>query len=622
MRLLPITIAIATLCIGGCGGGPGPAAGEPVVLGPFECGARHTPIAAVQGKGATSPRAEVVVDVEGVVVGNFQRGLGGFYIQSPPAEADADPATSEGLLVLVPAARDDVKRGRRVRVRGTVGEAGGRDEGPATTAIVRLTEIRVCGEGAEVPLTVIDAPPPDWERYEGMRVLLPGPVTVTGNDGLHRFGALEVSLGGRLYQPTERHPPGPAARELAAANQRARLRIDDARLTENPERVWWLEQPVSNRRPWRVGTEVEGLRGVIEERDGRYTLQLDRAPATVRQAPRPVLPPEVGGDLRVAAMNLLNWFNGDGSGGGFPTARGASDPEELARQRGKLVAALAALGADIVALAELENDGDGERSASAELVAALNRELGRAGDYAQVAMPALGLGDDQIRVGLIYRSGRVQPVGPPAALNAGAFATRNRVPLAQSFEPAGGGPRLTVVANHWKSKGGCGEADPANADRGDGQGCWNATRVAAARELADWIARDPTSAGSPDVLILGDLNAYAEEDPLRLLRERGWVDAVASGENGAPPYSYVWDGQSGRLDHALASASLAPRLAGGRHWHINADELPVFDYDTEGKSERRRGLAGRTPFRSSDHDPLVVGIHHAPPPAAPAQTPR
>lgn len=613
---LHLSAAIAATLLAACGGGPGSSSGEPVVLGPFECGAGATPIATVQGSGPTSPRADVVVDVEGVVVGNFQRGLGGFYIESAPGETDADPATSEGLFVAVPAPRDDVKRGLRVRVRGTVGEVGATEDGPATTAIVRLTDLRACGDGGEMPITAITAPPSDWERYEGMRVELPGAVTVTGNDALLRFGYVDVSLAGRMYQPTELHAPGPQARELAAANQRARLRVDDARASENPDRIWWLEQPVSNRRPWRVGTEVEGLRGVIDERFGRHTLQLDRAPATVRHAARPEAPPEVPGDLHVAAFNLLNWFNGDGDGGGFPTARGAGDREELLRQRAKLVAAIAAMGADVVALMELENDGDGEASASTELVAALNRALGADGDYVQVPVPPQGLGTDEIRVGLIYRSGRVQPVGAPAVLDGGAFATLSRVPLAQTFEPAGGGPRLTVVANHFKSKGGCTEADAANADRGDGQGCWNAARVAAARELADWLATDPTGSGSADVLIVGDLNAYAQEDPVRLLRERGWVDALA-GTDGVPPYSFVWNGESGRLDHALASASLAARIAGGTEWHINADELTVFDYNTDRKSERRQGLAGRTPFRSSDHDPLVVGIHHvAPAPAS------
>jgi hypothetical protein len=604
--------AIAATLLAACSGGPGSSSGEPVVLGPFECGAPATPISVVQGSGATSPRADVVVDVEAVVVGNFQRGLGGFYIESAPGETDADPATSEGLFVAVAAPRDDVKRGRRVRVRGTVGEVGAVDDRPATTAIVRLTDLRVCGDGGEMPVTRITAPPPDWERYEGMRVELPGAVTVTGNDALLRYGYVDVSLAGRLYQPTELHAPGPQARELAAANQRARLRVDDARATENPDRIWWMEQPVSNRRPWRVDTELEGLRGVIDERYGRYTLQLDRAPTTVRQAPRPEAPPEVPGDLRVAAFNLLNWFNGDGAGGGFPTARGAGDRDELLRQRAKLVAAIAAMGADVVALMELENDGDGEASASTELVTALNRALGADGDYVQVPVPPQGLGTDEIRVGLIYRSQRVQPVGAPAALDGGAFATLSRVPLAQTFEPAGGGPRLTVVANHFKSKGGCDSADAANADRGDGQGCWNAARVSAARELADWLATDPTGSGSTDVLIVGDLNAYAQEDPIRLLRERGWVDALA-GTGEEPPYSFVWNGESGRLDHALASASLAARIAGGTEWHINADELTVFDYNTDRKSERRQGLAGRTPFRSSDHDPLVVGIHHTRP---------
>jgi predicted extracellular nuclease len=595
----------AALLLAGCGAVDGPG-NAPVVLSAFACGERATPIHAIQGAGAASPSAGVVVDAEGIVTARLS-GLGGFFLQSADDAVDADPATSEGLFVRTAEPRRDLRPGMRVRVRGSVVEEGGDDGGPGFTAIGVLNELAICAEPGPLPApAVVAEPPPDWERFEGMRVALPGPAIVTGNFELLRFGRIEVSLAGRLFQPTERFAPGPEARALAAANARARLLVDDAREAESPSRVWWIGPPVNAARPWRVGTAIDGLEGVLDERAGRHRLQLTAEPAAVRQAARPAAPPAVGGTHRVAAFNLLNWFNGDGAGGGFPTPRGAPDAAAAMRQRAKLVAAIVAMQPDAAALMELENDGHGADSAIAQLVAALNAALGAEGDYRFVDPGVARIGGDEIKVGLIYRERRLREAGRAAILEGGPFSNFNRVPLAQAFEPVAGGVRFVLVANHFKSKGGCEDAEPADRDRGDGQGCYNPRRVDAARALADWLATDPTGSGAP-ALVVGDLNAYGQEDPLRLLRQRGFVDALERFAT-EPPYSFVFGGASGRLDHALAAADLAPRLAGAAEWHVNADELTVFDYSAQGKSERRRGLYRADVFRSSDHDPLVVGL--------------
>jgi hypothetical protein len=210
-----------------------------------------------------------------------------------------------------------------------------------------------------------------------------------------------------------------------------------------------------------------------------------------------------------------------------------------------------------------------------------------------------GPGNDQIRVGLIYRASRAQPVGAPAVLEGGPFGRRSRVPLAQAFDVGAGAP-LVVVANHFKSKG-CGDAAGADADQGDGQACWNAARLDSARRLDAWLETDPTGSGSPLQLVVGDLNAYAKEDPVRALLESGWVDAFAgrgtAGEN--RPYSFVYDGLAGRLDHALLSPALASKLRGAAEWHSNADEP-----DSAGYAAAR----GEGAWRSSDHDPMLLGF--------------
>ena len=607
MKPMHLFTAAIAASLAACGGGPGSSTADPIRLAPFACGNFATPIHEIQGRGATSPRLGHVVDVEGVVTGNFQEGLGGFFIEAPAAARDADPATSDGLFVLVPERREEVRAGRLLRIRASVTEAGDAEGGRGLTALHAVSELVVCGVGELPERVVVDAPPPDWERFEGMRVAMPGPVTVTGNAELLRFGRVDVSLAGRLYQPSEVARPGAPARAVADANARARIALDDNLEIEHPRRIWWIDPMPSARAPWRVGTELDGIAGIVDQRLGGYRVQLTDRPAAVRQAERPAAAPDVGGDLRIASFNVENFFNGNGRGGDFPTPRGTDSVRAFRQQRDKVVATLAGLRADVVALQEIENDGWGEDSAIADLVDALNRALGRDGDYRIVRPATEQLGKDQIKVGLIYRESRVRLVGEPAAYEQGAFVDRNRVPLAATFEPVDGGVPFTVVSNHFKSKGGCEEASGGDRDQSDFQACWNDTRRQAARELVEWLQTDPTGSGNDHVLVTGDLNAYGLEDPIRLMVDRGYRDVVAQ-HAGEGAYSYVWRGESGRLDHALASASLAARVTGAAEWHVNADELDVFGWANERVPDRVRRQADPGAIRSSDHDPLLVGL--------------
>ena len=246
------------------------------------------------------------------------------------------------------------------------------------------------------------------------------------------------------------------------------------------------------------------------------------------------------------------------------------------------------------------------------------------------------IGTDAIKVGLIYNPDVVTPVGEFQILSSADdprfIDTRSRPALAQTFEEIATGARFTVVVNHLKSKGDsglagtpqnpgiCTDADPANdvpdCDQLDGQGYWNSTRTLAAQALVDWIATDPTGSGDPDFLIMGDLNSYAMEDPIGAIKagaddESGtaddWTNLIAL-HQGTYAYSYVFDGQSGYLDHALANASIAGQVAGAADWHINADEPSVLDYDVSFKPEAQDRLYEADRYRTSDHDPVVVGL--------------
>lgn len=541
--------------------------------------AQNAPIAIgkVQGAGERSPLVGREVVVEGVVTTAPGNGPDGWFLQDG---GDGDATTSDALFV---AAGDAPTTGQRVRVRGTVVEL---NAGNGTRTALQPTTVTPLGKG-KVRSVAIATPPPDWERYENMRVRIAAPLTVAGTHRAEKYGELMVNFGERLRTPSDAAAPGEAARALAADNARRMLRLDDGSDAEQPASIWYLP---STGLP-RTGTRLSKVEGIVDQRGGGYRLQLTAKPAFKRMTPPAA--PRVGGDVRIAGLNLENFFNGDGRGGGFPTPRGARTPAELEGQRARLVATIRGLNPDIAALMEVENDGFGPESAIAVLVDALNAG---GGDWRATVTDA-DQGGDQIRVGLIYRVSRVSPVGTAATLTDDLFGTRNRPPLAQTFR-AGSGPAFTVVVNHFKSKG-CGSASGADADQKDGQSCWNATRTESARRLDAWLRTDPTRSGSDLAMIVGDLNAYSMEDPITTLTAAGWRDAFA-GQRGPVPYSYVYDGLTGRLDHALLSPALAARLVGAAEWHSNADEPDSRGY------QNRPGE--RTPWRSSDHDPLVVGF--------------
>lgn len=627
-RSFPVLLLLAMAC-------SFPARQASIGRTPNACvSAPFTPAFAIQGRGAQTPIPGPVVTV-GVVVGAYEGpapALRGFYLQD--ATGDGDPATSDAVFVFTGDV-SSVTLGDVVRVTGEAEEVGGQTQ-------VRADAVQRCGVQASiVPVDVMlpVSEPDALERYEGMLVRFPQTLTVTEHFQLARFGQVVLSAGGRLRQPTDVVSPGDSARALQARNDRHRIIVDDELNAQNRDPIVFGRggQPLSAANTLRAGDDVTGLVGVLTyttagsgASGAAYRVRPIGAlgggvPVFRASNPRPVAPPAVGGTLRVASFNLLNYFNtfGDactnGVNGDASSCRGASDAAEFARQRAKTVAALRALDADIVGVIELENDGYGAESAIADLVRALN-DATTTGAYTFVDVDAAtgrenALGTDGIKVGLLYKPARVTPVARTAVLATAPFVTggdsvpRNRPSLAQAFEQSDGA-RLVVNVNHLKSKGG-GCAEP---DAGDGQAACSAVRRRAATLLHDWLATDPTGANDPDVLLLGDLNAYAREDPVTLLEAAGYVN-LARAFGGPGSYSYGFDGQWGSLDHALASASLRPQVEGAADFHINADEPTALDFNAEFKSPALRTLLyAPDPFRSSDHDPVLVGLRLQAPP--------
>ncbi|HAI23723.1 MAG TPA: ribonuclease [Alcanivorax sp.] len=525
--------------------------------------------------------------------------LDGFFLMEPVADRDDNPATSEGLFVYAPDAA--VNPGERVRLAGTAGEYF------EQTQVSLQGEPLVCAVEQTLEPVAFTLPFADWsapEALEGMLVNVSQTLTVTEVYDLARFGSV-VLAEERQWIPTQVAEPGAPAKAVADRNALGSIVLDDGLNIQNPEPVRYPEGGLAATNTLRVGDRVDpDFHAVVSYSFEEWRLQpVDEI--TFRAAnPRPAAPPRApGSNLRVAAFNVLNFFNGDGQGGGFPTARGADNAEELARQKAKLVAALTALDADIIGLMEIENDGYGPDSAIAELAEA----LGPAWRF--VAHGEAGLGSDAIAVGLLYRDDVVAEAGEAATLDTGAFGNEtNRQPLAQSFRLLNNDQVLTLVVNHFKSKGSCPD-DGVNAAQDDGQSCWNAERTQAAEDQLAWLAGQPTGVADEDVLVLGDLNAYALEDPVRAFQDQGFVDLLTRFQ-GDQAYSYIFDGETGHLDHALASPSLDARVVDAGAWHINADEPRALDYNQDFKSDQQiDDFFAADAYRSSDHDPLHVDLN-------------
>lgn len=339
-------------------------------------------------------------------------------------------------------------------------------------------------------------------------------------------------------------------------------------------------------------------------------------------------------DLKVASFNVLNYFTtlGDanddniGDGGCTPfrdrnddgntvnggcDQRGAWDPQDFERQQSKIVKAINALDADVVGLLEIENSktlGETADEATNSLVTALNADAG-AGTWAanpsSSELPASGM--DVITNAIIYKPASVDRVGQSRALgtlsDAGEAFDNAREPLGQVFEAKAGGDPFLFVINHFKSKGSAGP-NPGDADSGDGQGASNGSRVLQATALRDWVKGLQTETGVESVVLGGDFNSYAMEDPLEVLYQDGYTNVEQHFANGE--YSYSFSGLSGSLDHILVNDAALARSTGTDIWNINGGESLALEYSRWNYHATDFHAPG--PYRSSDHDPVLLGL--------------
>ncbi|HEX6878479.1 MAG TPA: ExeM/NucH family extracellular endonuclease [Nocardioidaceae bacterium] len=600
-------------------------------------------IAEIQGTDAvSSPHEGDIATTSGVVTAAYPTGgYNGFYIQTPGTgdAADETPGASDAIFVYGSAATGAVKIGDYVEVTGPVKEFNGTTEieTDAASDVVPLTGSAT----APTPLaTALPATEAAREAHEGELIAPSGPFTVTNTYTTNSYAEIGLAAGTTpLVAPTEVEDAQTGDIAGVTADNAARaITLDDGSSASYTSGAKNTPMPwLSRSNPVRVGAPVTFTGPVVlEYRNNLWKFQPtsqitgDGSSTATFANTRTDAPVQVGGDLRIATFNVLNYFPTTGkefvdSGLGTCTyyndragnpitvnsctpngPRGAANAENLQRQQDKIVTAINKLGASIVSLEEIENSvqfGKDRDFAVGRLVDALNNAAG-AGTWAYAPSPAPAdlptpAQEDVIRTAFIYKPAEVALVGGSKVLIDEENFDNAREPLAQAFKKAGTSDRkaFAVIVNHFKSKG-------SGADDGTGQGLANADRVGQAKALSAFADSFATERKLKAVFLAGDFNSYSMEDPMQVLYGDGYT-AVESDTKGEETYSF--SGLSGSLDHVLANDAAFALVNGADIWNINSPESVGFEYSRY--NNNATDLYAPDQYRASDHDPEIVGIN-------------
>lgn len=602
-------------------------------------------IAEIQGAGEASELAGDPVVTEGVVTATYPSGgFNGFYLQTGGTGADdPTPGASDAVFVYGGGGAGQVAVGDSVRVTGEVTEYQGLTE-VVLDSVEQLDSplAPVTPRASSVPAAA------DREAHEGELFAPTGAFTVTDNYSTNQYAEIGLAAGDRpLVQPTDVADAQDAAAIAAvvADNADRGVVLDDGASInflpfgggDNQDiPLPWLSKDNSVR----VGAAVDFTGPVVLDfRNDIWKFQPtdqvtgEGAEVATFEDTRAenAAPGDVGGDIRLATFNVLNYFNTLGVDYDASTPatcsyyvdraddpvtvdtcgdigpRGAAEAEDLERQQVKIVRAINGLGASIVSLEEIENSvalGEADRDdALAALVDALNADAG-AGTWAYAPSPDASelpplAEQDVIRTAFIYQPASVELVGESAVLTGSPAFADAREPLAQAFKGVGlpDSEAFAVIVNHFKSKR-SGTPDP------DGQGNGNAERVAQAEALSAFADEFAASRGTDEIFLAGDFNSYTEEDPLQALYAGGYTNLESTTSPGESTYSF--DGLSGSLDHVLANPAALEMVTGVDIWQINAEESVAFEYSRH--NYNATDFYEPNQFRASDHNPEIVGL--------------
>lgn len=418
--------------------------------------------------------------------------------------------------------------------------------------------------------TMAVSDPATWSNEEldmldiGDTVHFNVPVIVNRNYGYGGFTGLTVSVR-RIYSPTNQAIPlSNEYKQLLSLNSKAPFTLTGTGYKRNGERLHNLTGEIIDRRT------VRFISGKWENNGTRA--KLEKNPPSV----------DMRGEHNVLVCGAnLEYYLVENIGQGM----GPRSYYDHQQQRTKVSKALATIHADIYGLVEVEQG----QSALAEIAADLTKRTGDHYDYIDDGGSASGT---YTKSGYVYNADRIQPVG---VLTMNSSVVKNRK-AAQGFILLENGERFIYSINHFKAKSGSGTGK--NADQGDGQGIFNYSRVQEAQSVLQNIEAYQYYYDDSDILIMGDLNAYAKEDPIRKFTSAGMYD-LHRFFHADSSYSYVYGEQAGYLDHAIANQALINQVTGMGAWHVNSDESDQYTYD---KSD------DETVFRYSDHDPVLVGL--------------
>ncbi|WP_406712340.1 ExeM/NucH family extracellular endonuclease [Trueperella pyogenes] len=624
-----------------------------------EPGVKITPIAEIQGEGATTPLEGQEVTTQGVVTAVYAKGgYDGVVIQTPGTGGTHDGKASHAVFVYGGNIAKGVAKGDFIQVMGKASEYKGQKDKKSKTQLkdpkwTKLEKPEGFVDPKPVELKSLPAGDVEREKLESMLVSITGDYTITDNYNTGRFGELGLAPGLKPFvAPSQLHNPVTSPDEvakLARFNAENALILDDGvsrDLTSfNKFHNDLIPAAYLNvKDPARVGAQVVFKQPLILDFGfDKWRLQpteeinvkgkdtpdsyVDNTSKWVefKNNTRPEAPASKG-DINIATFNVLNYFATTGAEwkckdgykdrkGDFVTSnkceqRGAYSEAALKRQEEKIVTAINALDAEVVGLEEIENSRRFSKDrdfALNTLVAALNKAAGSE-KWAAVPTPSKIAADtDVIRLAFIYQPAKVKTVGETRTLIGSAnFTGLAREPIAQVFQAidekgAPKGEEFVVSVNHFKSKGSAPKTNPADNDKGQGNS--NLLRIEQAKELRAWLEKE--FPGKP-IFAIGDFNAYGAEDPVLEFKANGWKEIVE--EFDTDSFTYVYGGLAGSLDHMFANASAYAMTLDAQVWDVNADEPLAFEYSRYNYNVKVKDLYDTTSYRSSDHDPIKVSI--------------
>ena len=530
----------------------------------------------IQGSGTSSSYTSQKVKTTGIVAAKFIGAgkIGGYFLQD--VNGDGNTATSDGIFIST--STDNVSIGDKINLTGTVTENSGR------TQLESITNLTLVGNGLQLPVTKVkyNADNFNWEQYEGMLVDFDQVLYVNSNYNLQQSGQISL-FPSRIFIPTNQALPGSTDYfSLISANSKPQITLDDG-ITTSAYKPLPLADVSGTRR---TGERVKNLLSVVDYASGKYVLYPATTPVFYGNS-RPLTPAfPANFNLKVCAANLEIYLTTNFGQGYGP------DTEALAaRQHAKIMAALLAIDADIYGLIEIEQGQD----ALKKIINAMNAAT-VAGRYAYVDDGG-AINGTYTKVGYVYRTDKITPY---LSLKNNESPSPLRRKKAQAFTLKSNNERFIFSLNHFKAKSGCSSASGDDADQGDGQSCYNATRIAESNSTLSFLNTNKTYYGDTDVLIMGDLNAYGKEDPITTLINGGYTD-LHNAFHADSSYTYVYNNQAGYLDNALASLSLKSQVAGLSVFHVNADEPTMFEYSGSAYQPDM--------YRYADHDPVLVYLN-------------